>query len=123
MSDYRGLSGDDLIFAIAGDLFSAISIVRHQLNSLERLIMVDLDQLLTEMQSQSSMITELSTTVATLSKHAADHADGTVVSPAVQSKIEALMNSAVANKALLSDTMQLAVKAVQAMEGVKANLA
>lgn len=82
--------------------------------------MIDLDQVLTEVQSQSVMLTELSTAVATLQEHIADHAAGTIIAPAVQDKINALMESAVANKTLLADTMQIAIKAVQAIEVIKA---
>lgn len=128
MSDtsYQGIIGDDLVRAVADDLFTSIRILRHQLNGLERLIMIDLDQVLAEMQSQSSMLSELSGVVATLSQHVVEHSDGTVVAPVVQEKINKLMADTVANKTLLADTMKIAVAAVQAVEAIKtkaANLA
>lgn len=120
MSNYQGLTGDDLVLAIADDIFSSINILRRQLNSLEKRVMIDLDQVLTEVQSQSAMITQLSLAVVTLQKHVTEHGDGTVIAPVVQEKINALMDSAVANKALLADAVKLAVNAVQAVEALKA---
>lgn len=120
MSDYQGLTGDNLVLAIADDIFSSINILRRQFNSLEKIVMIDLDQVLTEVQSQSAMITQLSLAVVALEKHVNEHADGTIIAPAVQEKINALMDSAVSNKALLADAVKLAVNAVQAVEAVKA---
>lgn len=120
MNDYQGLTKDELVLAVAEDLFTSMRILRQQLNGMERLIMIDLDQVLTEVQSQTSMIAELSTAVATLSQHVSDHSDGTVVAPVVQDKIDTLMSSAAANKVALADTMKVAISAIQAVEALKA---
>lgn len=122
--DYQGLSGDDLIRAVAKDFFLSISILRHQLNSLERLVMIDLDQVLSEVQSQGSMVAELSTVVATLHHHVVDHADGTVVAPVVQEKIDKLMAGIVANRTAMADALKSAAQANATFEAMKApNLA
>lgn len=124
ISDYQGLSGDDLIRAVAEDFFSSISILRHQLNGLERLIMIDLDQVLSEMQSQGSMVSELSTIVAALHQHVVDHANGTFVPPVVQDKIDKLMAGIVANRASMTDALKVAAAANAIFEAMKApNLA
>lgn len=121
---HQGLYGDDLVRAVAEDFFSSISILRHQLNGLERFIMIDLDQVLSEVQSQGSLVTELSTLVATLHQHAVDHADGKVVPPVVQDKIDKLMAVIVANRTTMADAMKLAATANAAFEAMKApNLA
>ena len=119
MSEYQDLTGDDLVRAFADDFFSSIRILRQQLNGLERLIMIDLDQVLTEVQSQSAMISDLSAAVVSLSQHVTDHENGTVIAPVVQSKIDALMTGAVANKVALADAIKLAISAIQTIEVLK----
>lgn len=101
-------SGDDLVRSIA-----------EQLDNMERLIMIDLDQILSEVQSQSSMITELSTIVAELHKQITEQANGNIVAPATQAKIDALMVSAVANKTALAQAMQLASAAIKTTAAMK----
>lgn len=86
--------------------------------------MIDLDQVLSEMQSQGSMVSELSTIVAALHQHVVDHADGTFVPPVVQDKIDKLMAGIVANRASMTDALKVAAAANAIFEAMKApNLA
>ena len=83
--------------------------------------MIDIDQVLTEVQSQASMLAELSTVVAELHTNVLAHADGKVIAPVVQDKIESVMAGAVANRSALADAMKLAAAANASFEAMKKN--
>jgi hypothetical protein len=108
---YQGFTGDDLIRAVAIDIFNAI-------DNLEKKVMFDLDQMMAEIQSEAATLEELAMVVARLHDHVKSHASGTVVPPVLQNKINSVMAGVEANKASLAKAMETAKAAVATAETV-----
>jgi altronate dehydratase len=72
--------------------------ILHQLNK----IMATLDDLLSDVTAESTLIGSVSALITSLQQQVSDALSGTTLPPAVQSKVDAVFNQAEANKAALT---------------------
>lgn len=96
---YLGLTGDDLIRAVANDLMLT-------LKNLERNTMADFDQLLTEVESQGAMLVELMKVTSAVHDHMTAASSGAVIADSTQKQIDAVMAAAMKNHEALTTALK-----------------
>lgn len=97
LADQLGMS--DLSPPTIADILFAIQ-------NLERNIMSDFDQLLAEVESQGSMLAELTKVVSVVHDHVVVSTEGTAIPIATQTKINTAMAAIVANRQVLASALE-----------------
>lgn len=95
------------------DIMLELRALRLTLETLERNIMSDFDQMMTELEAQAGMLSELATVTASVHDHVTSQAEGTTVSPVTQQRIDKAMDAMKANRSKLEDLLSKAKGTVE----------